>query len=598
MPRLIPLLACLVMLAQATRTTAAPLPAQPEPVPTTLPVPADTLALGQLNGLAATRDRLVKFVEVAAPDQLETFKKRYLQAQTDLFEGKDVTVLSGERRVYLALMGLEWLTQGGPKHYALLLPAKDYKTFCQKFLTAEERKSLEHGVGVVDQIQGDNGATYLVPLEKSGYVVMTPHKPTAERFAEKFTPLTRTLLGDDTADLLLKSDVATWINFPAILERYKMQYETLKKLVLGALQQGAFGLDERQRQITFWIMKGLLQAIEDCHGFTLGATVETKGITIRSRIDFRPETVLTQELKGERPQRFEQIGKLPAGQATYTASCTSPGLSTFLERLNPEFLPAPNDDKSLLAIEAYQKIVNSVGGWNTVSSGPTAGVQIATHPEPAKLTAAHRKVLRTLSQDALYQNIPVKEAPTLKEAEQTHAGFTFDRVTIKLDFEQATKTIMDENLRKATIESMKRLLAEKTTYWYGDDGKRFVQVNAPDWESAQKLLTTTLEEKAPIGSDKTFMKVMQALPTDSTRIAVMELNRGLLTLDGYLQSVIGSLPAFPGVEIPEAKAAQGVPIAYAGAALTLRRGSIEALLFLPTETVALARKTYGDPTAK
>ena len=63
------------------------------------------------------------------------------------------------------------------------------------------------------------------------------------------------------------------------------------------------------------------------------------------------------------------------------------------------------------------------------------------------------------------------------------------------------------------------LLGEGARYWFGSDGKTFVQVTAKDWASAQKLLDGYLEGKSTIGGQPTFRDARKPLGWETSPIA-------------------------------------------------------------------------------
>ena len=162
------------------------------------------------------------------------------------------------------------------------------------------------------------------------------------------------------------------------------------------------------------------------------------------------------------------------------------------------------------------------------------------------------------------------------------------RASLVLDLEASAGNIPDENLRQATIESMKRLVSERTTYWFGTDGKRYVQVSGKDWDAARKLLDAYLDGKETVGSDEAFQAVRKQLPAEASQVVIADVGRMLGSFGDYMKAIVEALPAFPGLNLSELKPARGEPT-YAGVAVVLKSGSVGVTVAIPPAAVKTGR---------
>ncbi len=575
----------------ATPAAAAPV-GKGDPAKTELPVPANALVVVQLHGVGTAREKVAKFLEAAVPDLAPKAKKRFDAFLKDALEDRDLSAVTPDGRVYLAVFGLPNFGTDPP--VALLLPTADYKTFREKLLTADERKSFDKGRDGVDQFDSMDRTVYLVDLTKKGYVAVAVRREVAEAFAKKFDSLTGAKMGEPVSAAFLGCDLSVFVNLAEINDRYGDQLRGIRGTLIAFLQQGAPGLDKRQLEQARAVYEALFQAVEDGSGLALGLEFRPDGLTLRAEAAFAKDTPSAKLLAKEQPTPLDRLGSLPKGQAFYAAGRLTPQLSQAAQGLAPDFAVGEGEEKAAAAIEKYADLSAAARGegWISAGSGPKGSLQVSFPADPAKLVEAQVKVLKNLPADGRYQNVVLKERPELKEGERAHRGFTLDRVTLIPDFEATAGNIPDENVRKAAIESMRKLVGDKTTYWFGTDGKRFVQVAGKDWDAAGKLLDAYLDGKE-VGADETFQAVRKQLPAEASQVMIAEVGATVASFGGYVKSVAEAMPGLPGLDVPELKPAPGSAPAYVGAAVVLKPGSAGLTVTAPVGAVKAARKVLA-----
>lgn len=572
-------------------SVAAPVPVKVDYSKTELPVPKDALVVVHVNGVGAVRDRLVKFLEAALPNKVAKFKKDFDTVLTDNFGGRDLTGLRQDGRVYLAVFGFDGFGQGTIP-VAGLLPT-DLKSFRDKLLTADERKTFDPGKGGIATVELDGTEMFLVEMAKTGYLAVSPHKETAELFTKKFDPITGASIGEPVVGTVLGADFSVYVNLNAVNDKYGDQIRGFRDLINTVFGMGGMGvipgLDPAQLDAAKVVLAGLFQALEDGKGFGLGIEFRPDAFAVRAEMAFRTDTPSGKLLASETTSSLEALNDLPRGHAMYSAGKFGPSVVKSMQLLNREFAVG-NDDKAAELVTSYANLFGDASsqGTITVGSGVNRGLQVLTPREPAKLVEAYVKALKAVPKETRYQNVPMKEKPALKEADQTHAGFTLHRATIQLDFDAAVANLPDENVKKATIESMKSMMDEKMTYWFGTDGKRYIQVSAKDWETAKKLLDEYLAAKEKLGSDTTFQAVRTSLPAEATQLFAAEVSQTLTGVGGYMKSLMEAMPGFPGGDIPELKPVKGQAPAYVGVAVVLKPGSAGFTAVAPAAAVKAA----------
>ncbi|HVK19680.1 MAG TPA: hypothetical protein VM533_22295 [Fimbriiglobus sp.] len=559
---------------------------------TELPVPAKSLVVVQLNGVGAAREKLAGFLDAAVPDLAAKAKQNIDAFLKDHLEGRDLSALTPDGRAYLVLTSFDGVFQGEARA-AVLFPTADYKTFREKFLTPDERKTFEDGRGGVNRVESAGRTVYLVHRAASGHVAATTDEEVAELLAGKFEPLTGAKIGETVAPVVVGSDVSVYVNLAEINDRYGDQLRQLRGLFQNLLQQGGgAGLDRRQVEQARVVYEALFQAIEDGTGLALGAEFRPDGLHLRVEAAFGKGTESAKLLAAERPAQLDRLGTLPRGEALYTAGQFSPGLARAVAAFSREFAAGEDEERAVRAIEQYTERLAGAGGWQSAGSGPRGSLVVLTPEDPAKLVSAHQTVLRNLPEAGWYQNVVLKQKPEVRDADQSHRGFELTRAALVLDLEASAGNIPDENLRKATIESMRRLVSDRTTYWFGTDGKRYVQVSGKDWETARKLLDAYLDGKETVGSDVAFQSVLKQLPAEASQVVLADVGRTLGSFGDYMSAIVEALPAFPGLNLGELKPFKGEPT-YAGFALVLKPGSVGATVVIPAAAVKTGRTVLG-----
>ena len=568
---------------------AAPIPGAK---PVSLPVPADALVVVQINGVEKARGRLQKMLAAAAPDVAPAAAGQFDQFLATTLDGRDLKAVTPDARAFVVVTGFE--PAGTGPAVAVLVPVKDYATFREKLLTEVERKGFKKGGKGVDSADTGEATTYFVDLTARGYVAVTKSDETAALFAGNFAPVPAGGMGAGVAEAFLGADVGVYVRMDKVNERYGDKIKQGRQLAQLMMQQGgaaAPGLDKRQLDMMREVYDGLFQAAEDSTAFAAGLDFRPEGLALRLETGFAPDSAAAKALAAENPGKFPGLGRLPTGLAVYMASKLGGDFSTRMAKMNRVFQAEDGDDKAAAVVEKFldQVVAAQAGGIVLGATVPSLSLAEMTPKDAAGYVAAQTKALTALTAGARFGNVVIKNKPAVKEAAGTVGKFTFTEARVDLDFDATVKNIADANLRDTTIASMKRFAREKNTFWYGTDGTRVLQVTAPDWAAAAKVVGDYLGGTAAVGDQPAFRASRGQLPADAGMVVLAEVGASTRGLASLFADLSETIPGFPGGKLPKLSPAATDP-AYVGLAVGLQAGTVRADVFVPVGAVPVVRK--------
>lgn len=575
-----------VALAAGFLAPSAPAQNQPGGRPS-LPYPAKSPIVVQLNGLDRVRERLGKMLDTHLPESAAKLKKDIDGGLGQLLAGRKTTAVPKDARMFLVVNDIAKLFDDEPA-FAAIIPVTGYAQFRETFLTADERKTFEKGADGVDSIKstatGDEVTVYLV--DHKGYVVLTPSKATAEVYAGKFIMPTAADMGSDLATTFLRSDVAVYVNIDAINDLYGDQIRQFKQLMDFAIGQAAEGgmipgVNKKQLEQGKVMIAGLFQAFEDCQGIVAGAEIKPDGVGVRVVAKFAPDSISGKLLKTENPGPLADLGRLPFGLTTYSASRFGPKFGDLMRVFVGEAaFAAPNDDDKGAEVIARQLAdLGKAGpqGDFTAATTPDTSATVAFFKNPALATAATVKLYQAMAAGGRVQNVLLKDRPRVTENAQTYRGFTFAEIRVRFDLD-GTVQDLPEAVRDTTLATLKKTIHETMTYWVGTNGKVMMTLGAKDWAAARAVLDGYLDGKGA-DTDPGFRVTRKNLPADATLIYMTETRDLIMTGTEYMKMMAnlapGALPPIAGVKPVKGEAT------YLGIALTLKADTATLDVFLP-----------------
>jgi hypothetical protein len=552
-------------------------------------IPPKAIAVIQVNGLERTQDRLEKFLKNAVPDQADRASRSVRDAITDAFDGRDAKALRADGRILIAISDLEKLPDTATLTF--LFPVKSEDEFKKGFLTEAERKSLaKDGDLQTVKLEDRPEPFYLVPL--SGYVAACTDKETAGQFAKGQISGIGGQLSRETAAAFLDADLSLYVNVREVNALYGTQLKTYKSLADLFLRGDAVqGVNKAQMEQLKAVLDATFKVVEDGTAAVLAVQFRPDGLAVKSVAQFGEKSGTNGTLNGHKLAPLQQLGSLPVGQVSYTASVLSHGARS-TNILAGEFSIRDDDGDTKKAITGVLREVGSVDPGITLSAGKVfspEGMEVIESKDAARIVSGRLRVAKALTQEAMFAHIPLREKPAVQENAEKVGGFTLHAIKVKLDFEKAVADL-DDAAKEAARNSLKKVLGgDELGVWIGSDGKVALQVIARDWSAAKRQAEAYLDENQSLDKNAAYQAVRKQLPAEPTMLIVLDAAQTVYSVFGMARDSTGAIPGLP-FNLPEdGKQPAGKPL-YVGMALVLKpeHGCFE--VFVPAAAVGRIQK--------
>ncbi|MHB1425390.1 MAG: hypothetical protein ACYC3I_19645 [Gemmataceae bacterium] len=573
-----PLLATMCLIGPATASWSAPAPAARSGLEQ---VPASAPIVLHLRGVQGARDRFVALMEKALPDVLKKFQSEMDDFLKNGYNGHKYRGLAKDGPIFLALLDLPKPNQRltGPPPFAFIVAVSDYKEFRDNILTEEDRKNIKDKGDGIEEANFERETVYFV--DRKGFAIVTMQEDVAKSFTQRFTGL-HTKMSKELAAKFLSSDAGVYVNMDAINKEYGEQIKEAKESIEQGLNGPlAAGGDEAQKKFIDLFKKAIgpiFQGVEDMNSFLWTLEFRPGGLALHLQSEMKESTPTANLLQDARPVALKDLDHLPRDRAYYLGM---KGNASLYKKLAGFLSVLPDVDGK--ALETLMEDLAQAGPDSVLGGGsfPMAGLTVYHFDDPAKAVNAVLKYYRDVDPKAA----EFKKKPVIKMDAEKHGDFKLHFVQYSYDFDKMAKQLGDD-VKKQFIESMKGFFGEKTTMWIGTDGKTAVQITAPDWSSARKLLDQYSKGKDRAGEAQAFRDARKEMPARTSILGLIDAVPMFATIAELYKPI---LP--PGVLLPPGReiVLSKVVSAYVGLAVTLQpnRGSFD--LFI---TVAAAREFY------
>jgi len=544
-----------------------------------VPLPADSLVVLQFNGSTRMKERATAMLKNVDPTLVEKFAEQFDVWSESLTGGRDLSSIDTAGKWFVALSSFDGIA-GGEVPLSVLIPVTSYKAFKEKTLKADERDSLKPIARGVEQCEFDGKTIYLVE-DKSGYVIATLSSTLAESYTEKFEKLTPKALGT-LAESVLEADASIYINIDGINAKYAAviaQGKQVLPLLLGQLQQN---LPADQAASVQFFLDAAFRNFEDCRALAFSAELRPEGLNIRTEAELKAGSTTAVLLKNEKPVAHADLGTLPAKQSLYTAGSFT--LATSLGRLLvKEFQAAEADDDGAEAIKPYASFIEKETHPSLHCSGAVASVQFERPVKLAEYAKAKLAAFGGLKAGSKHNQLALKNDAKVAVDAEKFAGFTLHRAMYTIDYEASVSGTAIESVKDASIEAMKKQTREKQTYWFGTDGKRYVQVQAEDWPTAKALLEKATTDTGALNGESGYKALRAQLPAEATYYVLANT----ASVVENVESMRSIIPVTPG--LPTGEFAKLTPVkdanTYIGLALAIRPTRVGLDVFMPVAAV-------------
>jgi hypothetical protein len=546
-------------------------------------VPAGSAVVVYAQGLEHTKDRLLTMVKNAVPDLAATVQAQVENTLKQALKERSLKGLPKDGAVFVVIPQLPPTDEGG----VIILQVTDYAAFRDGILTADERKGLKKSPEGYEETQIEGKPAFL--LDRKGYAILTPSK----EFMTQYTKPQRgldTTLPRELAQKLVASDVGAYVDMAYINKQFGEQIKQGRQLFEVLIAQGQTGANKQQMEMLKRFSGPLFQCIEDSKAILLTLEFRPEGLAFHLQDAVAPDSKTNTILKGIKPASLGDVTKLPGGQMGYTAMRMDKAL---FKDLMPMLFGVGAGSENKEFEQAFQLLADadpheSLGTFQM----PVQGLRVDEYGNPDKAAEGQLKLLQAVAAGGTYQSGVVKGKPTIKKDAQTYRGFKLSSAGMVWDFDKMLEQAqgVPEAMKEKMIAGMKKMMGNGLNIWFGSNGKVYVQVSAPDWESAKKLLDAYLDSTNTVGNQKAFQDVRKNLPAQASALILIDLPPFAQTIFSFVQEMLPAGTVPPNVPAPAAP--QGKH-SYLGVAVVLQEGSGSLDLFVPVSAVQDMRDMFG-----
>jgi hypothetical protein len=539
-------------------------------------VPATAPVVVYVRGVRRVKDRLVEALHNAMPGKEGRQFADQVGRQLDdalrgkQFDGRALQGVDDDAPAFLALLELPASPDDLPQSAALFVNVKNYADFRDGLLTEDERKDLEKRDGYESTVVARQSVYF---VRRGDYAVVALRRDLAEQLTKK-QPGLGGKLGADAARRLLAADAAVYLDAPAVGKQYGEQLLEFRQVAEKGLLRELKDNDlEAVAPAVKVMLGGVVQFFKDAREGLLTAEVRPEGLLLHAEVRVGDDTKTNSYLEKEKPSALDEVGDLPAGEASFTAfHPAAGGLVRPLVRALTGALPAGEADALRDAARAEEEAKTTlVLGAHADRTG-AEGLEVYFAADPAKLAEARLKMYQAVGAGSPLIEAVLKDKPEVETEAQKYRGFALHSVRLTYDLDRTAKL-----MRADAAALRKQMGGDESQAWFGTDGKVYVEVKGKNWRAARRSLDAYLDRKDDaVGSRKGFKAARARLPEQASFLYIEET-----TL--YTQAMLDGLAASGSGPARRAPRAAAGDEAYYGLALTLQAGRVAADLWVPVE---------------
>jgi hypothetical protein len=477
-------------------------------------VPADVDVAIRTRGVESTRDDLVAMLKAMNPEW-GNMAEGALSAQVAQLREKHGAHAAKSPFIMVMRMG----DGGGPPPFAVVVPSGNYKGTLSE-LSGGKDVELKHQDGDYDMFDSPDGNGSWYAAKATGVVAFGSSKELIAAIAKPGGKTLDSVLTGPSAKTFLGGDLGVYVNAASLTKRYADQIDQARQFLMNALDQAA---QQAGNAATMEMVKemygGVFDSLKYAEGLTLNLDAGEKGLHLAGFLKVTPD--VAKAISADQMSDAASLGKLPVDEMAYVYMNVSAkmferlqGMS--LKMLNPGGKPSPEVEKATAALHGMGRI-ESLGFASMVKG--MRSLNDFKVDDPKKYVEANIAMLKAMSGGE--GQLPIYKDIKIEPDSQKHQGLTFTHVALTMDIDKLAG--LAGNV-PGQAESMKAMFGDgKFSYWYGTDGKRLLQVIAPNWEDARTLIDGYLKGEHGVGETAGFKTVRAELPREGSILALVEV---------------------------------------------------------------------------
>jgi hypothetical protein len=519
--------------------------------------PADVDVAVRIRGVEATRDDLLAMLKAMNPEwanMAEGALAGPLEHFSQMHGGH------ASKTPFLTLMRFgEAGGEGGPPPFAALVPSDNYQGTLKE-LSGGKDVELKHQDGDYDAFDGPGGQGTWYAAKAPGIVAFGPSKELIASVAKRGGKTLDSVLTGSGARSFTGGDIGVYVNAASLTKRYADQIEQARQGLMAVMDQaGQQAGNAGQVQFIKDFYGGMFDSLKYADVLTLNLDVAEKGLHLAAFLKAKADADIAKSISETRTGDAGTLGNLAPGAMAYAyMNVASETFDRFmgmsLRMMAGGGKASPELEKAMAEFHGLGRI-ESIGSMSMEKG--MRGLNDIKVDDPKKFINASLSMLRGMSGGEGQVNL-YKEFKVDPDA-QTHQGLTFTHASATVNLDKLAEL---SGNNPAQLETMKAMFGDgRISYWYGTDGKRVLQVVAPNWEDARSLIDPYLGGNRGVAQGAGFKSVRGELP-EQVSFLMLFSSQALVRM---FATQFAALTKNPNLKPPEDMPAEP---AYLGVSLT------------------------------
>ncbi len=534
-------------------------------------IPADAAAVVRVKALETGRDDLLKMVEAMSGNAAALLKPQLEQGLATIasMHGKSLT-----QHPFLAVLRLP---KDGPMPAWAVIMEGDYDATLKAISKKDDLKPKS--LGGYDSFDGPDGQTWF-GTKGAGFAAFGPDEPLIKAISKPDASLSEKI-SDDLKASLLAGDVGVYLNIAAIQSQYGDQIENAKQMAMGLLdQQAGAQLNEGMKQGAKSVYGVIFDSFKVGDALALNLDFAAEGLAVSGLATVKADSAAAKKLTVDKAGAGDMIGKLPANSTVFAYMNVNPenaaGLLKFATTMmSGQAKPSPELEKALATMsQAGAAETYSASSSSGVPGLGTESITLSFPKDPAKAVEAATE----LAKAGKGPGGMVKEVVINADA-QKYKGFTLNENVTTFDLEK-----MVTPGAPGGVEALKKAMGGDTVHtFYGTDGKAVLSVVSRSFDSAKKLIDSTLSGEDGIDKSPNFKALRARLPKQVGTLF-------FLSAQGLVKQTVNQLAATTGKDDMKVPADMPKETALLGGALTGSPKGYSFQFFVPANVGPVIEK--------